>query len=154
MNYDVSIARLIKKFLDEDDWHYSFDEEKGVFSFNLSMSNKLKTISYRVRVREDCYISYAFCPINADDCKAEMAEFITRVNYGLRNGNFEMDYNDGEIRYKCFVNCDGTAPGKQIIKDSIYIPASMFKRYGSGIINVLFGVKDPAAAVEECEDND
>lgn len=153
MSYDASIARLVKKFLDEDDWNYTFNEKEGLFTFNLSMSNKLKKVSYRVRIRDDCYISYATCPLNADDCKAEMAEFITRANYGLRNGNFEMDYRDGEIRYKCFVDCDETVPGKQTIKDSIYIPAYMFNRYGGGIVNVLFGMKSPADAIAECEAN-
>lgn len=62
-----------------------------------------------------------------------------------------MDFRDGEIRYKCFVNCDETTPGKETIKDSIYIPAAMFKRYGNGIINVLFGMKSAADAIEECE---
>lgn len=28
------------------------------------------------------------------------AEFLTRANYGLVFGNFEMDMHDGEIRYK------------------------------------------------------
>lgn len=153
MNYNESIARLIKKFLDDDDWNYDFDEEKGIFSFNLSMSNKLKKISYRVRVRKYDYISYATCPMNADDCIAEMAEFVTRANYGLINGNFELDYRDGEIRYKCFVNCDETVPGKETIKDSIYVPAAMFKRYGNGIINVLFGMKSAKDAVAECEED-
>ena len=152
MNYNESIARLIKKFLDDDDWNYSFDEEKGTFTFNLSMSNKLKKISYHVRIRKYDYISYATCPMNADDCIAEMAEFVTRANYGLINGNFELDYRDGEIRYKCFVNCDETVPGKETIKDSIYVPAAMFKRYGNGIINVLFGMKSAKDAVAECEE--
>ena len=29
-----------------------------------------------------------------------MAEFLTRANYGIMIGNFEMDFNDGEVRYK------------------------------------------------------
>lgn len=34
-------------------------------------------------------------------------EYITGANYGLRNGNFEMDVEDGEIRYKVYVNVKG-----------------------------------------------
>ena len=29
-----------------------------------------------------------------------MAELITRINYGMAIGNFEMDFDDGEVRYK------------------------------------------------------
>lgn len=151
MNYNTSIAKLVKAFLDSDDWNYNFDDEKGVFTFNLSLSNKLKKISYRVRIRKYDYVVYATSLMDADDCKAEMAEFITRANYGLFNGNFEMDYRDGEVRYKCFVNCDETAPGRETVKDSIYIPAAMFKRYGDGIISILFGMKSAQQAVADCE---
>lgn len=115
------------------------------------MSNKLKKVNYRVRIRKYDYVSYAYCPLNADDCKTEMAEFVTRANYGLINGNFEMDFRDGELRYKCFVNCDETIPGKETIKDSIYVPAAMFKRYGDGIVSVMFGVKSARDAISDCE---
>lgn len=154
MSYSSSIAKLIKKFLDEDDWHYSFNEEKGNFTFNLTLNNKLKKVSYEVRVRDTHYLVYATCPINADDCKAEMAEFISRANYGLVNGNFEFDFRDGEIRYKCYVGCNDTTPGKEEIRKSIYIPAVMFKRYGEGIAAVLFGVKSAEQAVKDCEADD
>jgi hypothetical protein len=154
MSYNESIATLVKRFLDDDDWHYTFKEEDGVFNFNLNVKGKLKKVSYRIRIRKDDYVVYTYCPMNADDCKAEMAEFITRANYGLLNGNFEMDFRDGEIRYKTFVNCDETDPGTQTIKDSIYIPAAMFNRYGEGIVSVLFGIKDPEQAVKDCESDD
>jgi hypothetical protein len=29
-----------------------------------------------------------------------VCEFLTRVNYGLAAGNFELDFSDGEVRYK------------------------------------------------------
>ena len=83
-----------------------------------------------------------------------MAEFLCRANYGLANGNFELDFRDGEIRYKCFVNCDETVPGKETIKDSIYVPARMFTRYSEGILAVLFNMKSAEQAVKDCESAD
>lgn len=151
MSYSASIARLVKNFLDEDDWHYSFDNEKGIFTFNLNLKNKLNKVSYQVLVRDTFYVVYAICPMNADDCKAEMAEFISRANYGLFAGNFEFDFRDGEIRYKCYVGCNDTTPGKEEIRKSIYVPGSMFNRYGEGIVAVLFGLKSAEQAIKDCE---
>lgn len=34
-SYSREIAEAIRNFLDGDDWHYSFDEETGLFRFNL-----------------------------------------------------------------------------------------------------------------------
>lgn len=34
-NYSNEIANVVKQFLTDDDWHYSFDEERGIFDFWL-----------------------------------------------------------------------------------------------------------------------
>lgn len=70
---------------------------------------------------------------------AEMAEFITRVNYGMKNGNFEMDYRDGEIRYKVYVDCEESLPDDVVIKNGIFVISSVFRRYANGITGIIFG---------------
>ena len=32
--------------------------------------------------------------------RVEVSEFLTRANYGLADGNFELDFDDGEVRFK------------------------------------------------------
>lgn len=154
--YSVEAAGLIKKFLDEDDWRYSFDQEKGLFRFGLSIKGKLKNIQYLIVVNKDDYTVYAVSPLSADQDDDEqmkkMAEFVCRANYGLRNGNFELDFQDGELRYKCYVNCNGDLPSMEIVEKSIHCPAVMFTRYGKGIIEILFGSMNADEAVKLCED--
>lgn len=60
--YSETIANAIKSYLKEDDWHFSFDEEAGLFRFGLLLSCKLKKINYIVDVYEDEYIVYAIAP--------------------------------------------------------------------------------------------
>lgn len=154
-NYSETIANVIKTYLKEDDWHFSFDGETGLFKFGLSLSSKIKKINYIVDVKEDEYIVYAIAPIGADEedkkMMATMAEFVCRANYGLKNGNFELDMRDGEVRFKCFVDCEGIIPSKDMVQNSIHCPAAMFKRYGSGIVDIIFGNVTAKEAVEKCE---
>lgn len=154
-NYSTEIANAIKSYLEEDDWHFSFDEETGLFRFGLSLSSKIKKINYIVDVKEDEYIVYAIAPIGADEedkkMMATMAEFVCRVNYGLKNGNFELDMRDGEVRFKCFVDCESITPSKDMVQNSIHCPAIMFKRYGSGIVDIIFGNVTATEAVNRCE---
>lgn len=154
-NYSVGIAGSIKDFLDEDDWHYSFDREKGLFRFGLNIKGKLTSIQYLVIVNENDYNVYATSPLSADqddgEQMKEMAEFVCRANYGLRNGNFELDFRDGELRYKCYVNCDGVLPSMEMVRSSIHCPAAMFTRYGEGIVQILFGGVNAVEAVNLCE---
>ncbi len=154
-NYSTEIANAIKSYLEEDDWYFSFDEETGLFRFGLSLSSKIKKINYIVDVKEDEYIVYAIAPIGADEedkkMMATMAEFVCRANYGLKNGNFELDMRDGEVRFKCFVDCESITPSKNMVQNSIHCPAIMFNRYGSGIVDIIFGNATATEAVNRCE---
>lgn len=153
--YSKAIASVVNTFLIEDDWRFSFDENHGNFNFGLSLKGKLKKINYIIDVLDDEYIVYAVSPIGADEndpqMMANMAEFICRANYGLKMGNFELDYNDGEVRFKIHVYCEDITPTVAMVKRSIYCPASMFERYGAGIVDIIFNEASGKAAVEKCE---
>lgn len=157
--YSTKIADAIQEFLHDDDWHYTFREEKGTFHFSLSTHSRLNTVDYFIAVREDHYRVLCVSPlsVNTDDAQelARMAEFITRANYGMTRGCFEMDYRDGEIRFRMTVDCDGDAvPTQEIVKNSVYVPASMFNRYGSGMVHTMFSDLNPADIIRACEAED
>lgn len=153
--YSVKIANAIKSYLEEDDWHFSFDEKKGLFKFNLSLKSKIKNISYIIDVKEDEYIVFVVSPIGADvedkTMMSQMAEFICRANYGLKNGNCDLDMRDGEVRYKSYVDCENLIPTEDVIQNSIHCPAAMFKRYSSGIISIIFGSATAKDAIDMCQ---
>jgi hypothetical protein len=48
-----------------------------------------------------------------------MAELITRLNYEEAFGNFEMDFEDGEIRYKTSIFYESLEPTTQFVKNII-----------------------------------
>lgn len=154
-DYSPEIVENIKEFLDSDDWKFEFNEEKGSFNFGVTIDSNIKNIRYFLPVREDGYTVYAVSPINADnhdkDVMREMSEFICRANYGIRNGNFELDMRDGEIRYKVFVDCENITLSQEVIKNSIVIPSIMFERYSPGMIDIMFrGIKAEEAIIK-CE---
>lgn len=153
--YSKIIANAINSFLTEDDWHFSFDDQRGLFKFGLNLKGRIKKVSYIVDVKDDEYVVYAVSPLGADEddekMMATMAEFICRANYGLKNGNFELDMRDGEIRYKCFVDSEGITPTTEMVRNSIHCPAAMFDRYGAGIVDIIFGNATAKEAIAKCE---
>lgn len=153
--YNSGIADEIQTFLDNDDWHYELNKEYGIFRFGVKLKTKMKNIRYAVDVGEDEYCVYAMSPLSAkeDDEQQmkEISEFVNRANYGIRDGNFELDFRDGEIRYKCYVNCKDGIPSQETIRASIYMPATVFNTYSPGIIAVLFSNMSAAKAVALCE---
>ena len=155
-NYSEDLVSEIRGFLLDDDWKFDFDEEKGIFRFGVNIDGKMKHVNYFMPVRDDSYTVYAISPVSGDPedplTMAAIADFVCRANYGLRNGNFEVDMTDGEIRYKVFVDCDGIVPSREIIRGSIIIPAMMFERYSPGILDVIFKGSSALEAIGQCEE--
>ena len=154
-NYSEDIVSEIRGFLLDDDWKFDFDDEKGIFRFGVNIDGKMKHVNYFMPVRDDSYTVYAISPVSGDPedplTMSAIADFVCRANYGLRNGNFEVDMTDGEIRYKVFVECDGIVPSREIIRGSIIIPAMMFERYSPGLLDVIFKGVSAADAIAKCE---
>ena len=155
--FSPEIAEAIKIHLNESDLHMvSFDETLGSFSFNMQLACQLST-NIIIRVGEDSFTTMAVCPVRPDTSDAElmarMAEFVCRANFGLKNGHFEFDFTDGEIRYKCYVPCDGRVPSQELIHEGITVPAMMLRRYGPGLLSVLYSGVDSATAVRACEED-
>lgn len=153
--YSKGIANVINNFFTEDDWYFSFDDQLGLFRFGLRINGRIKEISCIVDVKDNEYVVYAISPLGADSddekMMAVMSEFVCRANYGLQNGNFELDMRDGELRFKCFVDCEGIMPTFEMVRNSIYFPAAMFDRYGVGIVDIIFRNATAKKAIAKCE---
>lgn len=153
--YSEEIAQAINDHLTQNDFHYQFDEERGVFHYNVGIPGKVKTLKYLVVVKDHDFTVYAIFPLSPDpDDEKEMiamAKFLHRANYGLRVGNFELDMNDGEIRYKVNCICRDITPSDGMIFEAIHCPAMMCERYGSGILDVLFRGVPEKEALSNCE---
>ena len=152
-HYSKEVFNAIRRFLDKKHLYYHASEILGLIQLDLPTDSMIRRVDLRINVKNDYYIVRALSSVSADpkDAKsmARLAEYLTRVNYRLRNGNFEMDYRDGELAFKCYVDCHGGVPVQEAIDDSIFWPPAMFHQYGNGILQVM-GV-DPAQALEDCE---
>ena len=98
------------------------------------------------------FVFYVLAPVKAPEAlRPAVAEFITRANYGLRIGNFELDYLDGELRYKSSLDFEGVALTPVLINSAIYPAVQTMDRYLPGLMEVIYGDRPPAAAVAAIE---
>ncbi|MEM8604328.1 MAG: YbjN domain-containing protein, partial [Cyanobacteria bacterium P01_H01_bin.121] len=80
-----------------------------------------------------------------------MAEFITRANYSLIIGNFEMDYDDGEIRYKTSIVVQDSRLDSALIRQIVYSNLFRVDQYLPGISGVLESGLTPEQAIDRVE---
>lgn len=157
-SYSKHVANAIRNHLDAHDFHYNFDEDRGVFNLLMGVGGKAKTLIYHIIVDEHNFVTNARYPLGPssedDECMNTMARFLTRANNGLRNGNFELCLNDGDISFKSFCCCRGLiAPSDEMVAESIQCPAAMFDKYETGILGILFNNMSDKEAAERCENS-
>src|SRR3954467_14939357 len=88
-------------FMEDDGWHPQTLDDNYVYRAYFVGHNGEVTCFAQVRVDLEQFIFYVVMPVRAPaQMRLAVAEYITRANYGLRIGNFEMDFDDGEVRYK------------------------------------------------------
>ena len=150
------IVDAVRNWLDKDGWHYEYNAERHLFKMGISLKSKIKSGRIFVDVKEDCYVVYLYSPIDGDKANlSELTKYLTMANYGLLNGNFELDMQDGEIRYKTYVNCDGLESlSSEVVQDSIYVGCIMMDRYGDGIAALALGFSDADTEIKKSEKSD
>ena len=98
------------------------------------------------------WVFYSVCPVSAPAAnRAAVAELLTRANYGLVIGNFEMDFEDGEIRYKTGIDVCGDRLTPALIRQMVYANVATMDIYLPGILSVIYGDVSAAEAVAQVE---
>ena len=146
-------AEIIREYLEKDNWKYEVEKENEdvvIFRLRVTINGKISVCDIRIVCDERFINSCANISVFADEkCYADVAEFITRVNYELATtSRFEMDFTDGEIRACYLVDCRGKMQfTEEVVKGIIYSPLYMFDSYGDALLEVLFGYVTPEDAV-------
>jgi hypothetical protein len=100
----------------------------------------------------DRFIFYViFGVAAAEDRRDEVARFITRANYGLLIGDFELDYGDGQLQFRSSVDFSGVGLSEELIANVILPAMSAVEQYGDALMDVLAGRRGSEAAIEEAE---
>jgi len=148
------LFEAVVDYLTEDDW--KFNVVKDDTALMLSFRGEAGSWQCFATVDEEkqWFTFYSILPSNVpDDKRAEIAEFITRANYGLVIGNFEMDFADGEVRYKTSIDVEGGELTPKMVENVIRANWMTMDRYFPGLMGVLYGDRDPAEAVAETEES-
>lgn len=138
MNYSESIAHSIEDYLKENDWTYDFDAIHGVISVEAELSCRLASAIVVYQVAESGFFCYTGLAVDADaPVRAQVGEYLHRANYGLPNGNFEFDYDDGSIHYKTVFDCPDGVPSQKQLEDSMAIGLTVVDHYGDGLYEIM-----------------
>jgi hypothetical protein len=152
-----STLEIVRTGLDELGLRYELlpvqDENKPndrLIQYGLNCQSVLCNFILAMKGDDNRFLVYATTPaFIPKKNRTEAALYLTYVNYGMTIGNFEMDLNDGEVRFKNTVDFQGSKLSVEMVKQMNGIPAAMVDRFFPGLMSVVYGGKEPKVAYDE-----
>ncbi len=142
------IFAAIVNFFTEDNWHYAHLEKQSALRLAFKGKNDQYDCYAQAIESQQQFIFYCLCPMKIPKSKRRaVGEFLSRANYGMIIGNFELNFDDGEIRYKTSTAVKNHSLDSDTIKQLVYTNVNMMDEYLPGIIAVTKGGVSPADAI-------
>jgi len=143
----------LQAFFQEDGWPFEYLKDLSALRIPFQGANGEWVCFAQAREGQSQVVFYSIAAVNAPaEKRAAVAEFITRANYGLLTGNFEMDFEDGEIRCRTNLDIEGGRLNTGMVKQLAYTNVTLMDRYLPGLMRVLYSDVEPALAIIEVEE--
>lgn len=148
-----SLFDLLIRFFKENDWLATPLNEEPVLQLAFQGNNGRWLCFAQAREEMRQVVFYSVAPVQVPvDKRMAVSEFITRANYGLILGNFELDFADGELRYKTSIDVEDTTLSMELLQPITFVNVSTMDRYLPGIMGVIYGGLSAQAAVIQVEE--
>lgn len=138
----------MRRFFVDEQWKFVALEGQSALRLGCTGENGEWTCYAQVREAPGRFIFYSVLGSRAPEARrAVVAELLTRVNHGMILGNFELDYTDGEIRYKTSAYLEDIQPSKDLFHTLVYTNLLVMDKYLPGIMSVIYAGMTPEQAI-------
>ncbi|MEO1427799.1 MAG: YbjN domain-containing protein [Cyanobacteria bacterium J06633_8] len=138
---------------EEIDWEYELDSEEQTVLLNYDDTDVGSWTCYAVvREKQQQCLFYSECPIEIPEERwLAVAEFLMLANFGMPIGNFEMDSDNGKVRFKTGIDVEGDRLSAALFKAIVRANLTMMSQYLPGIVEVALEDSSPSDAIYEVE---
>jgi hypothetical protein len=148
----TKILELVADWLLTDDWSFDQNQEHSYISTGVKGNNGTYRLIFDAREQHHQLLIFILAPREIPEAKRLVAaEFLTRANFGLTLGNFELSMEDGEVRYKVSVDVEGGVLTTTMVKTMIHAAILTMDRYCPGLTAITFASRSARAAILEIE---
>ena len=149
----LKALKTVKKVLTDTGWKPEETEKEGVLRIDFSEDDiPIADALAEVRIEYERFLYY----LNFKDrapakYRSETMEFVTRVNFDLVIGNFELNLDHGLVRFKSSVDFTATELTPSLIRDAIKSAMDAVETYADAIVEVMNGKKKALQALNDAE---
>lgn len=143
--------KILEDYLQQEELEYHLDNTDPDRILVVFQTKQLSNVSLDITILNSRTVLFlSRMPINIPpQYRMEVCEFITRVNYGVVLGGFELDLDEGDLNYKIVGTVSRTTDlDQEAFCRLLYLGNSMLDKYASGILSILYGGKSAKQAYE------
>lgn len=138
--YSRVLTATLKGLLEQEAWPHEPLPEGGGFRIVIREGAGRWPCVAIFNPPEDRLVIYGVCPfVVPAERRAPMAELITRANFGLPVGNFELDLADGELRCRTSIDFEDAVVDAKLVRNLLYLNVALMARHLPVIEAVLAG---------------
>jgi hypothetical protein len=147
----MSMQAALTTVLEEDQLVYELSDEGDHLRVrSLAQSGEWVVIGQWSEADAQLAV-YCVCTLVVPEpLRISVMELVTRANFGLRLGCFELDLDDGELRFRASADLEGTEAQPATARALLYTAVATMNRYLPALIDVIDG-KEPKVALTAIE---
>jgi hypothetical protein len=140
------------EFFNKQGWSYSQASDRPVIHTGFTGNNGRWNCVAIVGPQDGHLMFVSLLPCKAaQGRRAACAELLTRINYGLTHGCFEMDFQDGEIRFRTSVPLIGEA-SSDLVEHLVFSNLCTVDRLFGAIMKVIYANISPTVAMNRSKE--
>ena len=144
------LSDIVERLLQEEGFNIdklkpTQDEDDHIVSFRIFVQGLHGEWTCLLRCFEESQriVAYSIFPHAVPEAlRPRLSEMICRINYGLIMGNFEMDWSDGELRYKTSTDIEGIQLTTTMLRNLVYVNFHSVDMYFDALMAGLTSDKD------------
>jgi hypothetical protein len=154
---DASIAGVMVDFFSQMEWPFDrgtspLNQDQPIY--RLISQGENGEWSCFACPREDmqqCVFYSVYPDLIPEERRNVVNEFLTRANFGMAIGNFEINLDSGEVRFKTSIDVEGDHFSLELFQQLVAANVNTMDRYLPGIREVIEGQATPEAAIAQLE---
>ena len=151
----MSLFRVLYEILTQNGWEFDFDNKNEIIKLEIRGINTNFHAFLLVDEEQESLLCNTYIKQKIPLSKRlKVCDFMSRVNYELANGNFEMDMDNGEIRYRTYLDLADAEPSKDQVLNTVWNGVLGFDTYFPGLMKLLYENYSAEEAAAFCTDQD
>jgi hypothetical protein len=151
---DATLLSVVERVLADRGWEYEpLAQRAGVVRFPFQGDEERWMVFVEAQEDDARVLVYSVAPFNVpEERRQAVAEYVTRANYGLEIGNLELDFADGEVRFKTSLDAKGSRLDARLVERAVVMNLHAMNTYVPGVAELVGDdAASPAGVVERIE---